>query len=437
MGPPVIQVESDTAQPTETSVVIVGGGIIGTCTALFLAQKGISVVLCEKGYIAGEQSSRNWGWCRKMCRDPREIPLAIEALRLWGQMNDIAGVETGYRQSGIMYLCDTEEELGKYEPWLEHARAYQLDTRMLSGAEVTAMVPGAARSWAGAIYTASDGKGEPQMGAPIIAKTARAHGAFILQNCAVRGVDTTGGRVSGVVTEQGRIACQSVVVAGGAWSRLLLGNSGVELPQLKVLLSVLRTQKLEGGPEVSATGNGFGYRKRLDGGYNVSNRGANIFDIVPDAFRLAKDFMPLRSKQSGGTTIRLGKRFIEEWAIPRRWGLGEETPFEQVRTLDPRPSRAVLDRAKANIQAAFPVFKSMVEAQSWGGYIDVTPDAIPVISGVNDLPGLFIATGFSGHGFGIGPGAGQLMAEMVAGEPTVVDPTPFRLSRFAEGQGRN
>ena len=73
--------------PARTSVVIMGGGIIGTSTAFFLARKGMPVVLCEKGHIAGEQSSRNWGWCRQMGRDPREIPLAIEALRLWGEMN--------------------------------------------------------------------------------------------------------------------------------------------------------------------------------------------------------------------------------------------------------------------------------------------------------------------------------------------------------------
>jgi glycine/D-amino acid oxidase-like deaminating enzyme len=437
MGPPVIKVESDDKLPESTSVVIIGGGIIGASTAFFLSQRGIPTVLCEKGYIAGEQSSRNWGWCRKMARDPRELPLAIEALRLWGEMNRLTGVETGYRQTGIMYLCDTEAELAQYEPWLEHAREYQLDTKLLSSAEAATLTPGAARTWAGAIHTASDGKGEPQMGAPVIAAAAQRNGATILQKCAVRGIDATGGRVTGVITEKGRIACQSVVLAGGAWSRLMCGSMGIELPQLKVQLSVLRTQKLDGGPETSATGTGFGYRKRLDGGYNVSNRGANIFDIVPDAFRLRHDFMPLMSKQSGGTSIRLGRRFLTEWATPRRWFMDEETPFEQVRTLDPKPSRAVLDDAKANIQAAFPVFKNMVEAQSWAGYIDVTPDAIPVISGVDDLSGFFIATGFSGHGFGIGPGAGRLMAEMVTGEPTVVDPTPFRLSRFAEGEGRN
>ncbi|MBS0560411.1 MAG: FAD-binding oxidoreductase, partial [Proteobacteria bacterium] len=264
---------------------------------------------------------------------------------------------------------------------------------------------------------------------------AQRNGAVILQNCAVRGLDMAGGRVAGVFTEKGRIACESVVLAGGAWSRLFSGNLGIDLPQLKVMLSVMRTEKLDGGPEISATGNGFGYRKRLDGGYNISNRGANMFDITPDAFRLRKHFMPLWSKQSGGTKIRVSNRFMEEWRIPRQWRMDEETPFERVRTLDPKPVAQTLNEAQANIQAAFPVFKQMKIAQTWAGYIDVTPDAVPVISHVDEVPGFFIATGFSGHGFGIGPGAGRLMAEMVTGGPTIVDPTPFRLSRFAEGKG--
>jgi glycine/D-amino acid oxidase-like deaminating enzyme len=436
MAPRVDHVTSDDAVPPSTDVVIIGGGIIGVCTALFLAEKNIPTVLCEKGKIAGEQSSRNWGWCRKMGRDPREIPLAIEALRLWGEMNRMTGVETGYRQSGIMYLCETQQDLDHYAPWMEHARDYQLDTKILGSAEVAELMPGAARRWAGAMHTPSDGRGEPQMGAPAIAGAAQCRGARILQHCAVRGIETQGGKVSGVVTEKGRIACQSVVLAGGAWSRLFSGNMGIDLPQLKVLLSVMRTEKLDGGPEISATGKGFGYRKRLDGGYTVSNRGANIFDIVPDAFRLMPDFLPLRRMQSGGTTVRLGRRFAEEFATPRRWSFDEKTPFEQVRTLDPKPSPKVLEHAASSIKAAFPAFDKMKVAESWGGYVDVTPDAIPVISAVDKVPGFFIATGFSGHGFGIGPGAGRLMAEMVAGEPTVVDPRPFRLSRFAEGEGR-
>ncbi len=437
MAPRVDIVHTEDIQPVSTSVVIIGGGIIGASAALFLSQRGIPAVLCEKGHIAGEQSSRNWGWCRKMGRDPRELPLAIEALRLWDDMNRLTGVETGYRKAGIMYLCDTQDELDHYEPWMEHARNYQLDTRILNSTQVAALMPGASRSWAGALHTPSDGKGEPQTGASAIASAAQRNGATILQRCAVRGIERTGGHISGVVTENGRIACQSVVLAGGAWSRLFCGNLGIDLPQLKVLASVMRTEKLPGGPEISAAGTGFGFRKRLDGGYNVSNRGANIFDIVPDAFRLIKDYLPLRRMQSGGTSLRLGKRFFTELATRRRWALDEPSPFEQVRTLDPKPSSRVLGDAKTSIQAAFPVFKDMVVAESWGGYMDATPDAIPVISRVDDLPGFFIATGFSGHGFGIGPAAGRLVAEMATGESTVVDPAPFCLSRFSEGKGRD
>src|SRR5882757_3879564 len=136
MAPRVDPVPSDEKLPAQADVVIIGGGIIGTSTALYLAQKGVATVLCEKGHIAGEQSSRNWGWCRKMGRDPREIPLIIESLRLWQGMNEAVEAETGFRQPGIMYLAETQEELAVQEQWLEYARPYQLDTRIIGGAEV-------------------------------------------------------------------------------------------------------------------------------------------------------------------------------------------------------------------------------------------------------------------------------------------------------------
>src|SRR5262245_50559876 len=135
MAPRVDPVRSDDVVPERADVVIIGGGIIGASTALFLAQKGIRAVLCEKGHMAGEQSSRNWGWCRKMGRDPRELPLIIESLRLWQDMNETVQAETGFRQAGIMYLAETQTELGQLEAWLEHARQYQLDTRIITAAE--------------------------------------------------------------------------------------------------------------------------------------------------------------------------------------------------------------------------------------------------------------------------------------------------------------
>ena len=434
MAPRVDPVVSDTELPARTSVVVVGGGIIGTSTAFFLARKGIPVVLCEKGHIAGEQSSRNWGWCRKMGRDPREIPLAIEALRLWGEMNTLTEAETGFRQCGIVYLCKTPDEMAKREAWLDQvARPYQLDSRLLSRDEAAQQLPGLTGEWQGALCTPSDGRGEPQQAAPAIAEAARRHGAGILTQCAVRGIETQGGRVAAVVTEKGRIACDNVVLAGGVWSRLFCGNLDVRLPQLKVMSSVMRTEKFDGGPETSCSGFGFGLRKRLDGGYNVASWSGNVVDIVPDTFRFFSDFLPAMRMEWRSMRLRIGRNFLEEWQVPRRWSLDVQTPFEQVRTLDPVPYQPILDQARTNLIASFPAFRDMKVAESWGGVIDVTPDAVPVISAVDTLPGFFIATGFTGHGFGIGPGAGRLMAELVTGETPVVDPTPFRYSRFTDG----
>jgi len=433
MAPRVDPVRSDPSLPPKSTVVVIGGGIIGTATAFFLARKGIQVTLCEKGEIAAEQSSRNWGWCRKMGRDPREIPLIIEALRLWPELDTLTERETGFRQCGIVYLCKTKDELAKREAWLEVARPYQIGSRLLSSAELGNVLSDLEGSWAGGLFTPTDGRAEPTKAAPAIAEAARQHGASVLTRCAVRGIETTAGRISGVVTEMGPIACQSVVLAGGVWSRLFLGNLGLRLPQLRVTSAVMRTEKLDGGPEISAAGEGFGYRKRLDGGYTIANWSNNRFDITPDALRFFPDFLPALKLQHDSLRLRIGPRFVEEWRTPRHWALDKPTPFERIRTLDPEPDQAILDQAKENAAAAFPVFRNMRIAERWGGAIDVTPDAVPVISPIEKMPGLFVATGFSGHGFGIGPGAGLLMANLVSGDTPIVDPAPFRFSRFTDG----
>jgi glycine/D-amino acid oxidase-like deaminating enzyme len=433
MSPPVDHVPSDPALPARTTVVIIGGGIIGACTALFLARDGIPVVLCEKGEIAAEQSSRNWGWCRKMGRDAREVPLALEALRLWNEMNKMIEAECGFRRSGIVYLCRTQKDLERRQAWLEQVgRPHQINSRMLTRDQLSFVTPGLAGDWAGGLSTPSDGRAEPSHAGPAIAAAARRHGAVILTQCAVRSIETEGGRVSGVVTEKGPIACQQVVLAGGVWSRLFCGNLGLRLPQLKVLSAVMRIDAVAGGPETSAGGPGFGMRKRLDGGYTIGNWSRNVADVVPDSIRFTRDFLPLWWQHRSDTHIRLGSAWLRESLTPRHWKPDRRTPFERVRILDPVPSKTILDEAKRRVIEAFPVMHDLRVTHTWGGAVDVTPDGVPVISAVDAIPGFFIATGFTGHGFGIAPGAGRLMAQLVTGKTPVVDPTPFRYSRFAE-----
>jgi glycine/D-amino acid oxidase-like deaminating enzyme len=422
---------SQVKPPERADVVIVGGGIIGVSAALALAKKGVSVALCEKGRIAGEQSSRNWGWCRTMGRDPAEIPLAMESLRLWEGMNREVGAETGFRNAGILYLCESQGDIDRHEAWLAHARHYQARSRLIGPDEVDRLLPGSTRRWPGALFTPTDGRAEPQLAAPAIAEAARRAGATIMTSCAVRGLETAAGSVSAAVTEKGRIACSAIVLAGGVWSRLFCGNIGLDFPQLKILGSVMRTAPLEGAPDYAVGAAKFAFRKRLDGGYTVAQRGANEKPIVPDTFRLFFDFLPSLAKEWRDLRLRIGRRFIEEWNIPQRWALDQASPFEAVRVLDPAPAEAILTEGWSNLVRNFPVFKDATIAQRWAGLIDVTPDAVPVISPVRSLPGFFLASGFSGHGFGIGPAAGRLVADLVSGDSAIVDPAPFRLERLA------
>jgi glycine/D-amino acid oxidase-like deaminating enzyme len=415
--------------PRSADVVVIGGGIIGASTALTLAERGISVALCEKGHIGGEQSSRNWGWCRKMGRDLAEIPLAIESLRLWGEMNARTGAETGFRRTGIVYLSERAQSLCQHEAWLAAAKHFQIDSRMIGAAEIDRLLPGSSRRWPGALYTPSDGIAEPEKATAAIANAAAGRDAAIIERCAVRGLETTGGSVSGVVTEHGRIRCSQVVLAGGAWSSLFCGNLGIRFPQLKVLGSVMRTAPFS-GPAPAVGANNFAFRKRADGGYTIAQRNANLAHIVPDSFRYLTDFLPSLVKQWHELRLRIGRRFIEEWQVPRRWELDSVTPFERVRVLDPEPSGAVIRQGLRNLKRAFPQFAGVKVVETWAGLMDVTPDAVPVISAFDALPGFYIASGFSGHGFGIGPAAGQLMVDLLTGARPLVDPKPYAFQRL-------
>lgn len=415
--------------PSRVNIVIIGGGIIGIATAMFLAERGISVAVCEKGRVGHEQSGRNWGWVRVMGREVSEIPAALESQKLWEGMEKRIGADVGFRRSGIVYVADSDALLEKHAAWLEAARPFQTGTRLLTRQETEALLPGAAARYKGALITPNDGRAEPQKAVPAMATYVQRLGGFVLEHCAVRGLDRSAGRVSGVITEKGRIACDRVILCTGAWSRLFLGNLGIDFPQLKIQGSVMRTAPLDGPPSFAVGGSDFAFRKRADGGYSIAHRGASVAHIVPDSFRLFADFVPAFIRQRHEVRLKFAGRFMEEARYPRHWGMDEITPFERVRTLDPKPDQAILAEAQRNLVHAFPAFRDMTIAGAWAGLIDVMPDAVPVMGEVPNLPGFFLATGFSGHGFGIGPGAGRVIADMVTGVDPSVDMKPFQLSR--------
>ncbi len=432
MMPPMDSVASNPDRPAEVDVVIIGGGIVGAATAFFLRRQGRSVLLCEKGIIGGEQSGRNLGWCRTLGRDLRELPLMLEAMEIWDRSEELLGADVGFRRNGVVYLCNNEQELAKNSEWLKSAEPLGAKAEVLDSAEVAALLPGAARSWQGAVYAKADGCAEPQLAAPAFARAAQRAGAFISIGDAVRGIETSAGRVSAVVTEKGTVKCGAVVVAGGVWSSQFLGNLRVRFPQLAVVTSAQCTQPGETPLTPSLTGSGFITRKRVDGGYNVLRYGGEIHTITPSSFRFLWDFRHLAFADTG-VKLRVSGASFKGFQWKRSWRNDQKSPFESIRMWDPPVDEANLEAGLKIASAALPMFAKAKVAHKWAGVIDVTPDAVPVISPIAAIPGLFLSSGYSGHGFGIGPAAGRLTADMVAGTARPDELAPYRLERFSDG----
>jgi glycine/D-amino acid oxidase-like deaminating enzyme len=416
--------------PSSASVVIIGGGIVGVTAALALAERNIPVVLLEKGHIAGEQSSRNLGWIRKTSRHAQDVPLAQAADRLWAEMPGRVGRDVGYRQAGIMFLARTQEQMAMHEAWHSSVAPLELDSQLLTAADIDQHVPGGKGDWAGGIYTPSDGRAEPSIATSAIANAAIKQGAVLVQNCAVRTLSMSAGKVAGVVTEKGEIRCEQVLLAGGAWSRRFLGNLGVSLPTLPLICSVLRTRPMEGPTDIAVGGPDFSFRKHRDGGYIITQRGKLDAPFTLDHLLIGSRYLEQLRTHRSFLNIKFGGAFFKDLALPRRWNATKETPFERIRTLDPKVNHGLNQDALNNLSAAWPAFAEAQIDEAWAGLIDVTPDSNPVIDRIEAVPGLTVATGFSGHGFGTGPAAGQLAADLLAGVDPIIDPKPYRFARL-------
>ncbi|MEO9903169.1 MAG: FAD-dependent oxidoreductase, partial [Nisaea sp.] len=297
MSAPLLRITTEDILPASADCVVIGAGIVGVSAAYWLARAGKSVVLLEKGVIGGEQSSRNWGWCRQQNRDARELPLSTKSLALWEEMTADLGEDLGFRRCGLLYLSNSETEIEGWADWGRFARGEGVDTRMLDGKEATERGVATGQSWRGGVWSPSDGIADPSRAAPLIAKGVLKHGSRVVQNCAARGLELSAGAVSGVITERGVIATTQVVMAGGAWASSFLRQLGVEFPQAAVRSSILSVKPgAEGLPPALHTAS-VSVTRRGDGGHTLAISGRGHLDPTPGALFGAKHFLPMFAKR--------------------------------------------------------------------------------------------------------------------------------------------
>ena len=432
---PLDQFDEPPTLPARADVVVIGGGIMGAATAYELALKGASVVLLEKGRIGGEQSGRNWGWTRQQARDEDELPLMQASIKRWAQLETELGADFEWTQEGNLALARDPARIKFFEQWVKLAEAAGLDTRIIGEAEIKQHLPKLAGRWLGAMYTPSDGHAEPVLATRALGAGAAHHGAVVAEQTAVDRILVDGNRVTGVQSERGRIDAGTVVVAAGVWAAPILRDLGIDLPVRIVHTSVARTKPVE---PISRMGVSYhpvvSFRQRRSGALYIAAGGWSDYDITLDSFSHLRQFLPNYLKNRRMIKVHVGRPLLED--IGRRlrrrdlpWSL------RKGRVLSPPANPEKVRSSASQFREIFPTVPIEID-RAWAGYTDTPPDAIPVIDALSSPSGLVIATGFAGHGFGMGPIVGRLLAEQIVDGRPSLDLHPFRLGRFADGTYR-
>ncbi len=357
------------------SVVIFGGGVTGLSAAWWLAREGVDVLVIEKGMIGWEASGRNGGGCSH-----HHSPLFLEEQRLWPDMDELLGYPTEFSPSRVR-LASSEHQMALYGRALSNAKRQGFDSEILDVKQIREFVPLAGENMVGGYFYKFGGHANPHRTLQAYAWAMQDHGGRVMQHCAVTGFQTAGGKVTGVETERGLVACDHLVIAAGPQTGRLSAMLGQEVPVASARCEMIVTEPLPLMPYGGVDGNGLYGRQTLRGNLAYGGGPHEWLDIAGNAAP-AKPTTPLMG--------HIGRRLAE---------------------LLPKAAHARIIR-------------------SWAGVIENTPDGRPVIDRLGSLENVVVAT-LSSVGFGLSPASGHAIRDLVIdGTCSFADISSFKLSRF-------
>lgn len=371
---------------TTADAIVIGAGIVGNATAYYLAKKGLSVIVLEASeYIGNGGSSRNGGGVRQSGRDPKELPLMVWGVKnIWPHLSEELGVDTEYKQKGNLRLGKTPAHMEKLKTLADNAIKCGVDVQMLTAEEVKKINPYLSDAVIGASWCPTDGHANPLTTTLGYYKAARALGADFVTGCPVKKIITEKGKVCGVETPEQKFYAPSVVVAAGFESNEILGTVGINIPMRKRVLQCLVT---EAEPQM--------FEQMLG--------------------TAAADFYGHQTKH--GSFVFGGHDGFEDDPVV----INNDYPFS---------TGDFASCCSRGIMGYFPLLSNAKIVRTWSGYEDHSSDVVATVSKCDEVPGLYIECGFSGHGFGICPAAAYNIAELIATGSCPADISPLRYDRF-------
>ncbi|MDD7185588.1 MAG: FAD-binding oxidoreductase [Ruminococcus sp.] len=365
-------------------VIIIGSGVIGCATAYYTAKKGLSVIVLDKDNCIGNGgSSRNGGGVRQSGRDPRELPLAIYGVEnVWPTLSETLGVDVEYHKEGNLRLGKTETHKKILQGLTDRAVACGLNVKMIDGEEVRKINPYLSDEVTCASWCPTDGHANPLTTTLGFYKNARALGVKFLLGEEVVELKKIKGTLQQVITKNAVYTAKKIVVSAGYESRFITQTVGIDIPMRAELIEALVTEaEPKMFPQMLGTADADFYGHQ-------TNHGSFVF---------------------GGAS-----------------GFESTNLDSGIQHTDSRTAPCIC----RGIMKYIPKLADAKIVRTWAGYEDLSVDGVPVISTVEEVPGLIIACGFTGHGFGISPVVGQILSQLCADEQTMLNIDAFRYDRF-------